>query len=98
MFSEPAMIALDAGRTFNGGKPPAELSFGDISIPNPRKDSPPRTILGSRQKKCLTVAFGPISCHPSRLNVVIGLPVRIMWRVILRASWSIPTVHSSRNA
>src|SRR5262245_14283743 len=51
MFSEPAMIALDAGYTFNGGKPPAELSFGDISIPNPRKDSPPRTLLGSRQKK-----------------------------------------------
>lgn len=51
MFSEPAMIALDAGRTFNGGKPPAELSFGDISIPNPRKDSPPRTLLGTRQKK-----------------------------------------------
>ena len=51
MFSEPAMIALDAGRTFNGGKPPAELSFGDNSIPNPRKDSPPRTILGARQKQ-----------------------------------------------
>src|ERR1044071_919970 len=51
MFSEPAMIALDAGRTCNGGNPPAELSFGDISIPNPRKDSPPRTILGTRQKK-----------------------------------------------
>lgn len=50
MFSEPAMIALDAGRTFNGGKPPAELSFGDASIPNPRKDSAPRTILGARQK------------------------------------------------
>src|SRR3954467_15038805 len=51
MFSEPAMIALDAGRTFNAGKPPAELGFGDIRIPNPRKDSPPRTILGTRQKK-----------------------------------------------
>ncbi len=51
MFSEPAMIALDAGRTFNGGKPPAELSFGGVTIPNPRKDSPPRTILGSHQKK-----------------------------------------------
>src|SRR6476469_1606802 len=51
MFSEPAMIALDAGRTFNGGKPPAQLTFGDVSIPNPRKDSPPRTILGTRQKQ-----------------------------------------------
>jgi alkaline phosphatase D len=51
MFSEPAMIALDAGRTLNGGKPPAEIRFGDVTIPNPRKDSPPRTILGSTQKK-----------------------------------------------
>jgi alkaline phosphatase D len=51
MFSEPATIALDAGRTFNGGKPPAELSFGDVRIPNPRKDSPPRTILGAAQKQ-----------------------------------------------
>jgi alkaline phosphatase D len=51
MFSEPAMIALDAGRAFNGGKPPAELRFGDISIQNPRKDSAPRTILGARQKQ-----------------------------------------------
>jgi alkaline phosphatase D len=51
MFSEPATIALDAGRTFNGGTPPAELTFGDISIPNPRKDSAPRTILGGRQKQ-----------------------------------------------
>ena len=51
MFSEPAMIALDAGRTCNGGNPPAELSFGDIRIPNPRKDSQPRTILGTSQKK-----------------------------------------------
>ncbi|MEO7602534.1 MAG: alkaline phosphatase D family protein [Sphingomicrobium sp.] len=50
MFSEPAMIALDAGRAANSGKPPAELSFGDVAIPNPRKDLPPRTILGAEQK------------------------------------------------
>ena len=54
MFSESAMIALDAGRTFNGGHPPAELSFGDAKIPNPRKDSAPRTILGIRQKEWFT--------------------------------------------
>jgi alkaline phosphatase D len=49
-FSEEAMIALDAGRAFDGGKPPAELRFRDVSIPNPRKDTPPRTILGVEQK------------------------------------------------
>ena len=35
---------------FNGGKPPAELHFRDARIPNPRKDTPPRTILGVEQK------------------------------------------------
>ena len=49
-FSEEAMIALDAGRAFDGGKPPAELYFRDARIPNPRKDTPPRTILGVEQK------------------------------------------------
>jgi len=50
MFSEEAMIALDAGRAFGGGHPPAELSFRDVKIPNPRKDAPPRTLLGADQK------------------------------------------------
>ena len=49
-FSEPLMIALDAGRTANGGNPPATLRFRDATIPNPRKDSEPRTILGVDQK------------------------------------------------
>jgi alkaline phosphatase D len=49
-FSEPVMIALDAGRTANGGNPPATLSFRDATIPNPREDSEPRTILGVEQK------------------------------------------------
>src|SRR5215213_2152518 len=50
MFSEEAMIALDAGRAFGDGNPPNELSFRDVRIPNPRKDAPPRTILGADQK------------------------------------------------
>jgi alkaline phosphatase D len=50
MFSLTAMIALDGGREAGGGKPPAELSFRDVRIPNPRMDAPPRTILGAEQK------------------------------------------------
>ena len=49
-FSEEAMIALDAGRAYDGGKPPSELHFRDARIPNPSKDRPPRTILGTDQK------------------------------------------------
>ena len=49
-FSEEAMIALDAGRSYDDGKPPAELRFRDVSIPNPSKEKQPRTILGAEQK------------------------------------------------
>ncbi|MEQ1764702.1 MAG: alkaline phosphatase D family protein, partial [Pyrinomonadaceae bacterium] len=49
-FSEEAMIALDAGKAHDGGKPPAELQFRDVKIPNPSKEKQPRTILGVEQK------------------------------------------------
>ncbi len=50
-FSETAMIACDAGRAANHGDPPDELAFRDVTIPNPRKDGPPRSILGPVQKR-----------------------------------------------
>src|SRR6476469_5305501 len=50
MFPEDAAQILDGGRTFNGGKPPAEITFNDAHVPNPRKDAPPQTILGAEQK------------------------------------------------
>ena len=40
----------DAGRTFAGGNPPAEIPLGDTTIPNPRRHSPPGTMLGAAQK------------------------------------------------
>ncbi|HRI02247.1 MAG TPA: alkaline phosphatase D family protein [Pyrinomonadaceae bacterium] len=49
-FSEEAMIALDAGKAHDNGKPPAELQFRDVKIPNPSKNKQPRTILGVEQK------------------------------------------------
>ncbi|MCA1828587.1 MAG: alkaline phosphatase D family protein [Myxococcales bacterium] len=50
MMPEDAAQILDGGRTFNDGKPPAEISFNDAHVPNPRKDAPPQTILGAEQK------------------------------------------------
>ncbi|WP_344699912.1 alkaline phosphatase D family protein [Sphingomonas limnosediminicola] len=50
MFPESAMQVLDGGRSFNGGKPPAELTFGEVRVANPQKDAPPQTILGAEQK------------------------------------------------
>ncbi len=50
LFPEEDQIVLDAGRTANGGKPPATIAFGDATIPNFMKDAPPQTILGAPQK------------------------------------------------
>lgn len=50
-FSQEALEILDAGRTYNGGKPPSSFHFGKVEIPNYRKDQPPHTILGATQKK-----------------------------------------------
>jgi alkaline phosphatase D len=49
MFPEDAMQILDGGRVYNGGNPPAEIRF-EASVPNPRKNLPPQTILGAEQK------------------------------------------------
>jgi alkaline phosphatase D len=49
-FPQEAMEVLDAGRAFNGGKPPAAIQFGGASVPNFRKDEPPITLLGREQK------------------------------------------------
>jgi alkaline phosphatase D len=50
MFPEDVMQILDGGRALNGGNPPAEIHFQEQSIPNPRRDSPPQSILGAEQK------------------------------------------------
>jgi alkaline phosphatase D len=47
---EEAMEIMDAGSTYNGGKPPASIRFGSIEIENFCKDRPAQTILGAEQK------------------------------------------------
>ncbi|HEX3888241.1 MAG TPA: alkaline phosphatase D family protein [Phenylobacterium sp.] len=42
--------ALDAGRAHNGGQPPASFPLGGQQVENFRKDGPPVTMLGARQK------------------------------------------------
>src|SRR5262245_20185262 len=41
---------LDAGRSYNGGRPPETIRFGGADLPNPRKQAPPQSILGAAQK------------------------------------------------
>jgi alkaline phosphatase D len=50
MFPEELRRILDGGRAYDGGRPPAELSFGKNTCVNPAKDAPPATILGAAQK------------------------------------------------
>ena len=50
MFPEDAMMILDGGRAYNSGKPPSELTFGDVRVANTQKNAPPQTILGAEQK------------------------------------------------
>ncbi|HEX8655802.1 MAG TPA: alkaline phosphatase D family protein [Allosphingosinicella sp.] len=49
-FPEEVAELLDAGRAFNGGNPPDEIVIGETRIANYRKQGPPHTILGARQK------------------------------------------------
>ena len=49
-FPLEAVEILDAGKTYNNGKPPDTIAFGGKQIPNFRKDKSPQTILGREQK------------------------------------------------
>ncbi|PXA82940.1 phosphodiesterase [Nostoc sp. 3335mG] len=47
------MEIVDGGRDYAGGKAPATIAIGDKTIPNYRKDEPPYTVLGAKQKAWL---------------------------------------------
>jgi alkaline phosphatase D len=47
---EEAMEILDAGRAHSEGHPPDSIRFGNMEVPNFRKDEPPQTVLGAEQK------------------------------------------------
>jgi alkaline phosphatase D len=50
---EDAARVLDDGRTYNGGRPPATLRFGDEDIPNPEINSARQSYLGAKQRAWL---------------------------------------------
>jgi alkaline phosphatase D len=50
MIPQEALEILDAGRAYGNGHPPNTIRFGELDVPNFRKDSPPQTILGKEQK------------------------------------------------
>jgi len=50
VYSENALNILDAGRAYNGGKPPDTIRFNGRDIPNFRKNAAPQSMLGREQK------------------------------------------------
>jgi alkaline phosphatase D len=46
----PVLQICDAGRTYAAGHPPADITLGDKSFPNPRLHAPAGTMLGAAQK------------------------------------------------
>lgn len=50
-FPQHVLEILDAGAAYNGGKPPATISWNDKEIANWRKDEQPKTMLGAVQKQ-----------------------------------------------
>jgi alkaline phosphatase D len=44
------MEIMDAGKTYDGGRPPESIRFGSVEIANFCKDRPAQTILGAEQK------------------------------------------------
>jgi alkaline phosphatase D len=50
LIPQEALEILDAGRLYNGRKPPDTIRFGELEIPNFRKQEPPQTILGATQR------------------------------------------------
>jgi alkaline phosphatase D len=58
MFPLEVLEILDAGRTFNGGNPPATIRFAGKDIPNWRKDMPAASMLGEAQKRWFLETLG----------------------------------------
>jgi len=46
-----AVEVFDAGAQYNDGAPPDVVTIGDTEVPNVRRDQPPGTMLGARQKR-----------------------------------------------
>lgn len=49
-FPQDAAEAIDAGRGYRGGNPPATIRFDGKDLPNPGKDALPQSSMGGEQK------------------------------------------------
>ncbi|MEP6475283.1 MAG: alkaline phosphatase D family protein, partial [Gemmatimonadota bacterium] len=58
LIPEQALQILDGGRQYADSNPPEAIHFGDITVPNFRRDQPPQTILGAEQKRWFLARLG----------------------------------------
>ena len=52
-YPQEAMAVIDGGRAFDGGNPPDTIKVGAIEVANYRKDGPPYTLFGRKQRDWL---------------------------------------------
>lgn len=50
-YPQEVMEIIDGGHTYDGGKPPETIVFGEAKVPNFRKDGGPYTVLGRKQRE-----------------------------------------------
>jgi alkaline phosphatase D len=50
VVSQHVMEVLDAGRAYNNGQPAETIRFNGVDVPNPRRHSPPQSMLGAEEK------------------------------------------------
>jgi alkaline phosphatase D len=50
LYPQEVMEILDAGRAYADGRPPEMIRYGGAEVPNFRREEPPQTILGVKQK------------------------------------------------
>ena len=50
LLPQEAAEIVDAGRTYDNGRPPSTITMGSIAVDNFTKDRPPQTVLGAAQK------------------------------------------------
>ena len=51
VVSQDVVEVLDAGRQYNGGRPPETIRFNGKDLANPRRNAPPQSMLGAAQKR-----------------------------------------------
>ena len=90
VLSDNVAEIFDAGREFNHGTPPDEISFNGTRVSNPRKNSPPQSMLGAAQKAWFLKKL--------RQSSVASVPWKLWGNSIGMAEWRLDFQNLPDNA